>query len=322
MLPNLLTIHPLTLLPNQSVNFDVLVWDDQSRTAIKFLEADQKLSKSKFDCIAMRDGQKCYIELRDNESYREYLHRGLMQAEVDQRIPAALKLTLLLECIRFKLQDAFDSGSLSTWIDSAYELAHTLSERLTNPEKVGRDLLGSLRKDGSFATHAFNTGIYCYLLSRRLMLSSTDTIEFTVGGILHDVGKLGWDEDYPDQIYLPEGYLDANSSTSQRGHPLYGFRRLAYHPKVTHPVLMSIYQHHERQDGRGYPVGIGGRDIELGSRICSVANRWDGLMCDRRGRQGMSRLAALRSIESEKSLFWDSEIVGCLEQVMNPPSNR
>jgi response regulator RpfG family c-di-GMP phosphodiesterase len=136
------------------------------------------------------------------------------------------------------------------------------------------------------------------------MLSSTDTIEFTVGGILHDVGKLGWDEDYPDQIYLPEGYLDANSSTSQRGHPLYGFRRLAYHPKVTHPV------------------GIGGRDIELGSRICSVANRWDGLMCDRRGRQGMSRLAALRSIESEKSLFWDSEIVGCLEQVMNPPSNR
>jgi hypothetical protein len=91
----------------------------------------------------MRDGQKCYIELRDNESYREYLHRGLMQAEVDQRIPAALKLTLLLECIRFKLQDAFDSGSLSTWIDSAYELAHTSQERwvLRNACFQHRDLL-------------------------------------------------------------------------------------------------------------------------------------------------------------------------------------
>ena len=83
---------------------------------------------------------------------------------------------------------------------------------------------------------------------------------------------------------------------------------------------MVCYQHHERPDGKGFPVGLLGDEIQIASRICAVANRFDGLTSERADRPAMTRLAALRVLESEKNTALDMEVTKCLEQKMSQTS--
>ena len=69
------------------------------------------------------------------------------------------------------------------------------------------------------------------------------------------------------------------------------------------------YQHHERPDGKGFPVGLMSDEIHEASKICAVANRYEGLTSDCSHRQAMTRLAALRVLESEKNTALDSEMI-------------
>ena len=76
------------------------------------------------------------------------------------------------------------------------------------------------------------------------------------------------------------------------------------------------YQHHERPDGKGFPVGLMSDEIHEASKICAVANRYEGLTSDCLNRQAMTRLAALRVLESEKNTALDSEMIQCLNTNM------
>ncbi len=84
--------------------------------------------------------------------------------------------------------------------------------------------------------------------------------------------------------------------------------------------LMVCYQHHERPDGNGFLVGLLGDEIHDASKICAFANRFDGLTSARSHRAAMTRLAALRVLESERNTAFDSEVTKCLEQKMNQTS--
>ena len=65
-----------------------------------------------------------------------------------------------------------------------------------------------------------------------------------------------------------------------RAHPAQGFRRLAARADIDWGALMMVYQHHERADGCGFPVGLENDEIHPWARICTIANTYDSLMRD------------------------------------------
>ncbi len=109
--------------------------------------------------------------------------------------------------------------------------------------------------------------------------------------LLHDVGKIG----IPDAILNKKGALDEAEWEVMKTHPEIGERMAALTDGLAHlaPILRA---EHERWDGGGYPVGLSGEEIPLGSRIVLVCDAYHAMTSDRPYRKAMPGSAALEEL--------------------------
>lgn len=319
MAPDLVSIHPWTLIPDRTIEFEVMIWDDRSMTAITCVESGQQLTRSQFDQLARHDVQRFYISNKNLTAYRAYLNHAKQDSSLDDSLPRLLRLTILCESVRYELQDALESCSLGKWVRAAYKCAEKFTDLVDNIQRAGKEVTAVVRKDGGFVTHSFNTGLYSYVLAREMRASLLDQKEAMVAGFLHDTGKLGLDPDYPDQLTIPTGYLSCDSRADQQNHCSDGFVFLSKLSEITLAPLLACYQHHEQVNALGFPVSLPADSLPVLSRTVGVANRLDGLLCDRRGRESVSRVVAWKLIEQESGSLWDEEVVRCLERILNRP---
>jgi putative two-component system response regulator len=113
-----------------------------------------------------------------------------------------------------------------------------------------------------------------------------------IAGKLHDLGKIG----VPDSILLKPGRLSDEEFAIIKEHPVIGASILSSIPSMK-PLLPVILHHHERFDGKGYPDGLKGTQVNLWARMTAVADTYHALTSDRPYRQGMSHERAMTIIE-------------------------
>ena len=77
-----------------------------------------------------------------------------------------------------------------------------------------------------------------------------------------------------------------------------------------------IKYHHEYYDGNGYPYGLKGDEIPLGSRVIAVADAYDSMVSNRAYRQGLSSEEALRNIEERAGTQFDPALVKLFKEVL------
>jgi putative nucleotidyltransferase with HDIG domain len=131
------------------------------------------------------------------------------------------------------------------------------------------------------------------------------------GGLLHDIGKINT----PGQILDKPDKLSADEFRIVKEHPHYGARILE--PLTPFAEMIPIlFQHHERFDGKGYPLGLAESDIALSARIMAVADAFDAMTSDRPYRNGMQVEQALTIIAAEAGHQFDPAIVETFLQMM------
>ncbi|MBI2267339.1 MAG: HD-GYP domain-containing protein, partial [Armatimonadetes bacterium] len=125
-----------------------------------------------------------------------------------------------------------------------------------------------------------------------------------IAALLHDVGKVGIRPD----LLQKEGELTDEEYEHVRSHP-----EISYHilKKTRHfrKILPAIRHHHERFDGRGFPDGLRGDDINLAAKIISVADAFDAMTSDRPYRQAMSQEDAAAELRRGSGTQFDPRIV-------------
>jgi HD-GYP domain-containing protein (c-di-GMP phosphodiesterase class II) len=92
-------------------------------------------------------------------------------------------------------------------------------------------------------------------------------------------------------------------------HPVYG-RDILDPIKFLHPLIPGVYLHHERWDGRGYPLKLKGPDIPLLARIISVADTYDAMTSDRSYRRALPHEVSLAEIERCAGTQFDPDMAG------------
>ena len=123
-------------------------------------------------------------------------------------------------------------------------------------------------------------------------------------GRLHDLGKIG----VPERVLGKCGPLTDEEWAVMRLHPLTGAQILAPLEFFGEGTLI-VRHHHERVDGSGYPDGLRGGDIPLGSRIVAVADVYDALTSDRPYRGRLPHALALERLHCEAGRTLDGELV-------------
>jgi HD-GYP domain-containing protein (c-di-GMP phosphodiesterase class II) len=148
-------------------------------------------------------------------------------------------------------------------------------------------------------------------LARRLGFSPSEARVVAQAGLLHDLGKIG----IPESVLRKPGPLTGEEWALMREHPVVGARIVAPLEFFSEGALI-IRHHHERQDGSGYPAGLGGGAIPLGARIVAVADVFDALTSERPYRRSLERKEALRRIEAAAERLLDAGIVSVFLRLM------
>jgi PAS domain S-box-containing protein len=140
-------------------------------------------------------------------------------------------------------------------------------------------------------------------LAVRLGVSSKELVYLRRGALLHDIGKIGVD----DQILRKPGPLTDEEWRKMRQHPVMAYEMLSQ-IDFLRPALDIPYCHHEKWDGSGYPRGLSGEEIPLAARIFAVVDVYDALSFDRPYRQAWERQRVFEYIEFQSGIHFDPRI--------------
>ncbi len=165
-------------------------------------------------------------------------------------------------------------------------------------------------KDPDTAVHSARVAIYSRDIARALGLSEEEQGRIHLAGLLHDVGKVG----VPDEILLKPGRLTDDERAAMQRHARLSAEALQGIPGFG-DLVRTVYAHHERIDGSGYPEGIEGDALPVGARILGVADTFEALTSDRPYRKGRTPLEALEVFDREIELF-DPGVVEALRNIV------
>ena len=159
-------------------------------------------------------------------------------------------------------------------------------------------------KDQTSQTHIRRVQLYAAALAHSLGMDENDIQGVKTAALLHDIGKLA----VPEHILSKPGPLTPEEFQKIRAHPKVGADIISAVP-FPYPVSPLILCHHERWDGKGYPVGLKGEESPLGARILSVVDYFDALMTERPYHKAMSQEAAVALLQQEAGKGLDPRVV-------------
>ena len=178
-------------------------------------------------------------------------------------------------------------------------------DRLDSAEKVIFALAAAVEaKDSHTERHTRRVAEAARHIGERLGLSKADLDTLYLGGMVHDLGKIGVD----DAILRKPGPLDADELLKMRAHPIIG-ANIVKPLRSGSELVPIIRHHHEWFDGRGYPDGLRGADIPLLARIVSICDAYDALVNDRPYRPRRSPDEAIQILAGGAGRQWDPRLV-------------
>lgn len=152
--------------------------------------------------------------------------------------------------------------------------------------------------------HAKRLAMYSVFLAKKLNLDKTKVEEIKKYTPLHDIGKVI----IPNEILNKPGKLTAEEFEQVKKHTVIGYK-LVDKLKVGKTAENIVRYHHEKWNGKGYPVGIAGENIPIEARIVAIADIYDNLRQDKVYRKGMNHEKAVEIIKEESGISFDPTLV-------------
>ncbi len=159
-------------------------------------------------------------------------------------------------------------------------------------------------RDSYTIGHNKRVSSYAMIVANVLGWPEEDIGAVEQGGILHDIGKIG----VPDSILLKNGRLEEEELLKMQHHPEIGVQMIKG-IDFLRPVIPYVLSHHERWDGRGYPLGLKGPEIPAEGRLLAVCDAFDAMTSTRPYRKQMDLEKAIEEVHQNKGKQFDPKVV-------------
>lgn len=188
------------------------------------------------------------------------------------------------------------------------EINEKLQSTYEELEKAYLESIETLRytveaKDTYTRGHSDRVSEYSHLIGKHLDLSEDDLKKLKLGGLFHDIGKIG----VPDSILLKTDKLTDDEYSEIKNHPAIGAHILS-NATMFKDIIPIVKHHHERFDGKGYPGKLAGDDIPYLARIAAVADTFDAMTSKRAYRDPLPINIVIAEIEKNKGTQFDPQI--------------
>ena len=155
-------------------------------------------------------------------------------------------------------------------------------------------------RDAYTAGHSQRVSDMAMIICKLMDLKEDDVQKIHIAAHLHDIGKIG----ISDAVLLNKGKLTENEWMQIKRHPEIGAEILSKSKHLNELKDMVLY-HHERYDGKGYPVGISGVAIPVGARIIAICDSIDAMTSNRCYRKAHDLDYCYREIRNNLGKMYD-----------------
>ncbi len=258
--------------------------------------------------------EQIFVRSDDFQFFGAHLLETIDQQAGEETIPPAERYAALQLAMAVEIEHAARLLDCGPYVAVADKLGRELTSLLVGHNVLPRDLFRLARHDFNTFTHVTNVASYGVILAERLgMCSSEDQIEqIAEAAILHDLGK----RFIPAAILQKPAKLDPEERAVIETHPQRGYEELCERGELNFEQLMIVYQHHERVDGKGYPVGLEGDEIHPWARMLAIVDVFDAMTGTRPYRRPASAQDATDYILKNAGTHFDAEMVACWKSIM------
>lgn len=165
-------------------------------------------------------------------------------------------------------------------------------------------------RDLGTGIHSTRLAEWTVRMARQLGTPESDWYQFEVAALLHDIGKIG----VPDSILKKEGKLNDEERALMNKHPEYSWSILRMFPGLEKASLYALH-HHESYNGAGYPAGLKGEEIPIGSRIVAVVDAYDAMISNRCYRRGLTHEEAIKRLMDCSGVQFDPLVVSTFIEI-------
>lgn len=192
------------------------------------------------------------------------------------------------------IQYIYSNTESEKLVETTSNIATDLMDAIDKNDAVAVDINALKTSDEYTFKHSVDVATMSMILAKGEGMSRKEVYDIGVTGLLHDLGKTK----VPLGILNKPGKLTDEEFGMMKQHSVFGYRLLKEKQDVAPDVMMGVLQHHEKINGRGYPLGANEKQICAYAKILSVADIYDALVTERPYKAAYSQRDAVEMIMS------------------------
>lgn len=192
------------------------------------------------------------------------------------------------------IQYLYNDTASENFTATTRNITDDLMKAISDNDAIAVDISALKVSDEYTFKHSVDVATMSMIVAKKYGLSDSEVYQIGISGLLHDVGKSKVSND----ILNKAGKLTDEEFALIKQHSLFGYGILKDKEDLSNPVKLGVLQHHEKMNGKGYPMGVEGDKINLFARIISVSDIYDALVTQRPYKKPFSPRDAVEMIMS------------------------
>lgn len=230
--------------------------------------------------------------------------------------PAKVKLAeSVKKRVSAGIQYLYNNSDSPEFSDTSTRITQDLMKAIDDNNSLAVDISALKTSDEYTFKHSVDVATMSMIIAKRLGMLQKDIYNIGVAGLLHDMGK----SKIPNEILNKPARLTDEEFAIMRQHSELGYRILKNKNEFKDEISIAVLQHHEKINGKGYPLGCNGDKIIPYARILSVADVYDALVTERPYKKSFSQRTAVEMIMSMTEELDIKAMQGFLDTVILYP---
>ncbi len=209
--------------------------------------------------------------------------------------PAKVKLTeSVKKRVSEGIQYLYNNSESANFTSTTNSITNNLMKAINDNAAIAVDINALKTSDEYTFKHSVDVATMSMVIAKKQGLKQEDIYNIGIAGLLHDMGK----SKIPLEILNKPAKLNDEEFKIMKSHSVLGYEILKEKNEFTPAISLAVLQHHEKMNGRGYPMGVTSEKITPYAKILSVVDVYDALVTERPYKKSLSQRTAVEMIMS------------------------
>jgi putative nucleotidyltransferase with HDIG domain len=288
---NYLPIYLEALRIDSVVEFDLYI--KIGNDLILYRATDLPFTEKTRSTLLDNNVTQLFVPSEETERYQQYIESNIGQILEDKAIPGPTKAGIVYDSTKLLVKDVLGKPTLGENVRRSKALVESSVGYILKGSDAFHNLLRVMSFDYYTYTHSVNVCTFAVAFAQFLGFNDEEFLNHLgTGALLHDIGKTK----ISDRILKKQTKLTALEMELMRRHPQWGVDLLRKTNLIHDDSYHAIIQHHEREDGSGYPHGLGEDQIHIFGKIVGIADTFDAMTTRRVYQPAVETFPALKTM--------------------------